>query len=243
MRTAVLGVCVAVVMAGVGVRAQGRGAKPARTAARVTFAIAVSDAEGAPIPNVRVKVEGPEQREIRTEGNRIALEGLPAGNYRLRFEKDGFVTLERELAARGGAPIDVKVTLTPMPGPPPAPVPVEPPPSAVDAKPASIDLLAVIDKQFVGRGAGKTTALACGGEATATLIQINDPVADHVHADADEVIYVIAGEGASNVQGQAQKLRAGVLLFVPRGVTHRFSQSGRNPLIVLSTRAGEACSG
>jgi mannose-6-phosphate isomerase-like protein (cupin superfamily) len=107
-----------------------------------------------------------------------------------------------------------------------------------DAKPAAVDLLDIIDKEFIGRGAGKTTPLACGGDGNANLIQVNDPVADHAHADADEFLYVIAGEGAASVAGTAHRLRAGTLVFVPRGVTHRFSQSGRNPLILLSVRAG-----
>jgi mannose-6-phosphate isomerase-like protein (cupin superfamily) len=238
--------CVAIAALGVSVGAQQRrGAKPAGS---VTFAIVVTDPSGAPVPNVTVTLQGPEQRTVRTEGNRIALENLPAGAYRLRFEREGFTPLERELTARGAAPIDVKVTLTPLPPPPPPPAPPMPAEkpkatSGVGGKASSADLLAVIDKEFVGRKAGKTTPLACGGAGAATLIQINDPVADHAHADSDEFLYVIAGEGAASVEGVAQKLRAGMLLFVPRGVTHRFSQSGRNPLIILSTRAGEGCSG
>jgi mannose-6-phosphate isomerase-like protein (cupin superfamily) len=110
------------------------------------------------------------------------------------------------------------------------------------AAPAVLDLLEVIDKEFIGRGAGKTTPLACGGDGSANLIQVNDPVTDHTHTDGDEFIYVIAGEGAANIAGSAHRLRAGTLLFVPRGVTHRFSQSGRNPLIVLSVNAGAGCS-
>src|SRR3990172_6169935 len=70
-----------------------------------------------------VTVEGADKRSARTEAGRIAFENLKAGAYRLRFEREGFVTLERELTARGGAPTDVKVTLAPMPAPPP-PAPV-----------------------------------------------------------------------------------------------------------------------
>jgi mannose-6-phosphate isomerase-like protein (cupin superfamily) len=223
-------------------------AKPAvpkrRPAASATLAIVVTDASGAPIPNVSVIVEGPTPRTSRTEGGRIALEGLTPGEYLLRFEKEGFLTMERQLTARGGAPMDVKVTLKTAPAPPPPPVP-EPPakkPSVdVDAKPATFDVPAVIEKEFVGRGAQKRTPLACGADGSATLIQLNAPVTDHAHAEADEFLYVVAGEGAANVAGAAQRLHAGVLVFVPRGVTHRFSQSGRNPLIVLSTLAGEGC--
>jgi len=237
MQALLLGLCFSLAAGDMGLEAQQRRGGGAKTA---TLAIVVTDPEGAQIPNVSVTVEGPLSRTVRTEGGRIALENIPAGAYLLRFEKDGFLTLERELTARAGPPVDVNVTMKPAPQPPPAPAPPVPKPAA-DAKPASLDLLAVIDKEFIGRGAGKTTPLACGGEGATALIQVKDPVADHAHADSDEFLYVIAGEGAADVQGMAQRLRAGVLLFVPRGVTHRFSQSGRNPLVVLSTRAGEGC--
>jgi len=236
MKSLLLGLAVLVAGAPV-LEAQQRRAP--RTA---TFAIVVTDAEGAQVPTVLVTVEGPASRTVRTEGGRIALEGLPVGDYRLRFEKEGFVTLERELTARAGKPIEVKVTLNraAAPAPPPAAEP-EPEAPASDAKPLALDLLEVIDKEFIGRGAGKTTPLACGGDGSADLIQVNEPVADHSHAEGDEFIYVIAGEGAADVAGAAFKLRAGTLVFVPRGITHRFSQSGRNPLILLSVSAGKGC--
>lgn len=219
-------------------------AQQKRAPRTATFAIVVTDADGTQIPSVLVTVDGPASRTVRTEGGRIALENLPVGDYRLRFEKDGFVPLERELAARAGKPIEVNVTLNRLPElpPPAAPPAAEPDRPASDAKPTATDLLDVIDKEFIGRGAGKTTALACGGDGIANLIQVNDPVADHAHAGEDEFLYVIAGEGAANVAGTAHRLRAGTLVFVPRDVTHRFSQNGRNPLILLSVRAGEGCS-
>lgn len=214
---------------------------PARTA---TLAISVADPAGTPIPNVLVTVEGAASRSTRTEGGRIAIEELPAGRYVVRFEQEGFVTVERDLVAAGGKPIEVKVTLKPLPGPPPAPAPPAPEPPktpTIDAKPAVFDVPGVIEKEFVGRAAGKTTALACGNDGNATLIQLNQPLQPHSHDDADEFIYVVAGEGSASLQGTAQKLKAGTLLFVPRGTSHGLTVSGRNPLIVLSTRAGGGC--
>ena len=79
------------------------------------------------------------------------------------------------------------------------------------------DVPGVIEKEFVGRGAGKTTPLVCGNDGNATLIQLNQPLQQHSHDDADEFIYVVAGEGAASLQGTSQKLKAGTLLFVPRG--------------------------
>lgn len=213
---------------------------PARTA---TFAILVMDPTGAEIPNVAVTVEGPTPRTTRTEGGRIALENLRPGEYLIRFEKEGFLTLERQVIARAGKPIEVTVALKPAPEPPepPQPPPAEESKAPSTAKPAAFDVPGVIEREFIGRAPLKTTPLVCGADANATLIQLNDPVGDHTHDESDEFIYVVAGEGAANVGGAAHKLRAGVLLFVPRGTTHRFSQSGRNPLIVLSMKAGGNC--
>jgi mannose-6-phosphate isomerase-like protein (cupin superfamily) len=222
-----------------------RGKTPPRTAARggnVTLAINVTDPDGNGIPNVSVKVEGAASRTTRTEGGRIALEGMPAGTYRVRFDREGFVPFEREFTARAGQVVDLKVTLTPMP---PPPAPPEPPPAPAkpvyDGKPASVDILDVIDKQFVGRSASRVSPLSCSGEVESTLIQLNQPLAEHAHADADEVFYVIAGEGTAQFGGQQQRLKAGIYVFVPRGTPHTLTQSGRNPLIVLSTRSGEPC--
>ena len=240
MRIAVSCVAIALVAASLDVSAhQRRRTPPAPKTA--TFAILVTDLTGTQVPNVLVTVEGPTPRTSRTEGGRIALEKMVPGEYTIRFEKEGFIPLERQLTARAGAPIEVNVTLKPMPTPPPPPEPVEEPAGPSNAKPAAFDVPAVFERNFIGRGDLKMTALACGDESSATLIQLNDPVTDHAHAKSDEFIYVIGGEGAANVAGAAHRLRAGVLLFVPRGVTHRFSQSGRNPLVILSTRAGEGC--
>jgi mannose-6-phosphate isomerase-like protein (cupin superfamily) len=208
-----------------------------------TFAILVTDPAGEQIPNVLVTVEGPTARSTRTEGGRIAFENLTPGEYLVRFEKDGFIPHERQLTARAGAPIEIKVTLKPLPPPPPPPEPERPEPAPSTAKPAAFDVPSVIEREFIGRAAQKVTALACSEGSTATLIQLNGVLADHVHDEADEFLYVVAGEGAADVDGTAHKLYAGVLLFVPHGVTHRLSQSGRNPLMVLSTRSGSGCAG
>ena len=238
MRTAVLCVAIAVLATTFDLRAEQR-RKPPPAPKTVTFAILVSDLTGLQIPSVLVTVEGPTPRTVRTEGGRIALENMAPGDYLLRFERDGFTPLERQLNARPGPPIEIKVTLKPAPAPPPPPPPPARGPST--AKPGAFDVPAVFEREFIGRGSLKMTPLTCGDESSATLIQLNDPVTDHAHPDSDEFIYVVGGEGAANVAGSAHRLRAGMLLFVPRGTTHRFSQSGRNPLVILSTRAGEGC--
>lgn len=210
----------------------------------VTFAIFVSDPAGAPIPGVKVVLTGAAERTTRTEGGRAVFEGIPAGAYRMRFDRDGFVPLERELAGRAGAPIDVKVTLTPAPPPPapPPPVALPPPPPQphVDAKLVVLDMPAFIEKNYVGRTAGKLTAMGCSTGGTATLVQVNEPVAEHTHADADEFIYVIAGQGLASLAGRQEPLGPAVFMMIPRGMPHALTAT-KKPLVLISTRAGETC--
>lgn len=214
------------------------------TAARATLAIFVTTSDGTPISDALVTVEGPAKRTLRTESGRAVLEGVPTGEYRLRFEREGFVPLEKELVARAGKPMEVKVTLSELPAPPPAPAPVEPAaptPPATNAKALAADLAALTEKEWIGRAPSKTTLLACSDTTNSTLIQLNRPLADHAHPDADEIFYVVGGEGYARVATGQQKLHAGMFLFVPRGLSHELTPSGRNPLILLSVRAGESC--
>ena len=213
-----------------------------RSGGLATLAISVTDPAGAPLNFVKVIVDGPASRQARTERGRIAIEELPTGTYRLRFELEGFVPFEREIVARAGAPIDVKVTLTPAPKPPPPPEPVKPAsPPVLNVPPAAIDVQAFLEKNFVGRAVGKVSPLTCATGGSAVLLQMREPLEEHAHDDADEFVYVIAGEGTGRVAGNDQRLQAGVLLMVPRTVRHGFTRSGRNPLIVISIKAGLPC--
>jgi mannose-6-phosphate isomerase-like protein (cupin superfamily) len=238
--TTVLIAFVAIAAAGLDLQAQ------RRSGGLATLAIFVSDATGNALGDVKVTVEGPASREARTERGRIVFEDVPTGTYRLRFDREGYVSLERELVARAGAPVDVKVTLTAAPPPPapPEPKPAPPPPVAPipTGAPVSIDLPSFIEKNYVGRAAGKNSSLACAASGDATLIQLHEPLAEHTHATADEFLYVIAGEGTAHEgKDQQQQLYAGVLLVVPRGMPHSVSVSGRNPLVILSIRSGDKC--
>lgn len=224
----------------VSVAAADLGAQRRGGRATATLAVVVTDPAGAPVGNVLVTVEGPEKRSARTEAGRIVFENLPAGAYKLRFERDGFVTLEREVTAGLSKPIDVKVTLTPVPPPPPPPVAPVPPP-AVDAKPTVLDLPAFIETNYIGREPVKTSPLACAESGSATLIQVKEQLAQHAHDSADEFLYVVAGDGTVQIADRTEPLHAGVFLMIPRAVPHAIAVTGRRPLMIMSTRAGEGC--
>jgi mannose-6-phosphate isomerase-like protein (cupin superfamily) len=99
---------------------------------------------------------------------------------------------------------------------------------------------AFIEKNYVGKTAGKLTPMGCSTGGTATLMQINEPVAEHTHADADEFIYVIAGQGSASLAGRQEPLGPAVFLMIPRGMPHTLTAS-KKPLVLISTRAGETC--
>jgi len=210
--------------------------------ASVTFVINVSNPEGTPVGEVSVTLNGPASRSTRTERGRAVFEGIPAGVYRLRFEKTGYIPFEREVSGRGGAPIDVKVTLTPLPGPPPAPVPTLPPPP-VSAKFVVLDMPAYIERNYVGKAPERMTTMACAQGGTATLVQINVALVEHTHADADEFVYVIAGEGSARMGQRLEPLSPGVFMMIPRGTAHAFAVGSKKPLVFVSTRAGDRCGG
>jgi hypothetical protein len=242
MRTLMISSAVMVGLLSAPLGAQRRGAAPPAPAGRVTFAVSVTDPAGAPVPDVKVSVTGAAERSGRTEAGRMVFEAMPAGSYRFRFDKDGFVPLERELAARGTAPVDVKVTLTPAPPPPTPPAPAKPStPPAVNARLVVLDMPAYIEKYYVGKTASKANELACATGGASSLMQLNEPLVEHTHADADEFIYVIAGQGMATIGTRQEPLGPGVFMLIPRGTAHAIGVGAKKPLEFISTRAGERC--
>jgi mannose-6-phosphate isomerase-like protein (cupin superfamily) len=222
--------------------AQRRGAAPAT--GPVTFAISVTDQSGAPVGDVRVTLTGVVTRSSRTERGRTVFENLPSGQYVLKFERPGFVTLEREVTGKGAKPIDVAVTLEREPEPEPKPIekPLPPPPApAADLKIAVLDMPAFIEKNYIGRAAGKTTPMGCAPGGSSTLIQMNEPLAQHTHDDADEFIYVIAGQGMAKLSGREEPLGPAVFLMVPRGMPHTITAGPKKPMVMMSVLAGDKC--
>ena len=82
--------------------APARAAAPGPRASTVT--LAVTDPAGIPVQGVAVSVTGPVTRNVTTIANGTArLPGMRSGTYRLRFEREGFITLERDVTMRAGS--------------------------------------------------------------------------------------------------------------------------------------------
>ena len=211
----------------------------------VTVAVTVSDKTGAPIGDAAVSMLSDQPRETKTTAGGIArFLTVKPGEYRLRFDKDGFVSLERDIAVKGGAPVDLEVTLTPMPAPPP---PKSPDPTPASTAPAGdAKALSVVDflegNHLSGRDPIKSDQLGCTACFPRTmLLQIRDDLQEKSTPDADEVLYVVAGQGSLRLGNKDVALEAGGLAVVPRGTVRGLSRKGKNPLIVLSVVSGPPC--
>jgi mannose-6-phosphate isomerase-like protein (cupin superfamily) len=228
--------------------ARGSAPKPTTFKAAV-MTVQVSDTVGAPLSGTTVTATGPVSREGQTSPDgTIQLLNLRAGTYRLRFEREGSITLEREVTVRAGESATVDVALAAAPPPPKAPEPVAPsPPTATlgapgDPKTTPVPLF--LEKNFIGgREARKESALGCAATGTGTLHQLRDTWTAHTHDDADEWLYVVAGEGVLRLPGSEQRLQAGTFSLVPHTISHTLVPQGRNPLIVISVLSGPACKG
>jgi mannose-6-phosphate isomerase-like protein (cupin superfamily) len=221
-------------------------ATPAQAASTVAT-VTVTDRGGAPIAEVDVSLTGLLDRFGSTQPNGVVkFDGLRPGIYRLRFEKEGYNVLEREFEVRAGQPApNPTVTLSPAP-PPPAPPPAPEPPKAAPApppgKPTAVAMPDFIEKNFItNTQPQKVTTVACSGATSTMLWQVREPWVDRQHATAEAMLYVVGGEGTIRIDGRDTQLRAGSFASVPRGTSYSLTRSGRNPLVVLATLAGEPC--
>jgi hypothetical protein len=220
---------------------------PARPARTSSLRIAIRDEAGGSLSDVRILLSGAATGEFTTGGLGTAIvPNLKDGMYRVRCERDGFITLEREFTLRGAAwnPIDIMLNAAPPPPPPPPPPPAPKAPAPVippSGPPVTVSIVDFLDRNFIGREPLKESILACKPLETVRLLQMREGVARHVHERADEIIYVVAGEGAVRIGDQAAPVRAGSLIVVPNGNGHAFERRGKNPLIIMSTLVGSAC--
>jgi mannose-6-phosphate isomerase-like protein (cupin superfamily) len=219
----------------------------APAAASTTATVTVTDLTGEPLPDVRVTLTGSLDRSGSTQGNgTVKFDGLRAGTYRLRFEKDGFVLFEREIEWRSGQPApNPSVALSPAakpPAPPPAPDP-KPAPLPPPGKAVTVNLPDYIERNLITNSQPqKVSEISCSGLGNNVLWQIREPWENRQHEAADAMLYVVAGEGMVRLGAADVPVVAGTFTQVPRGTTYSITRRGRNPIIILATLVGEPCS-
>jgi quercetin dioxygenase-like cupin family protein len=181
---------------------------------------------------------------------RITFENLTAGTYRVRVERESFITLEKEIAVWGGSRTPAQAVLsagmaTPA-APPPAPAPPPPAPTAAAPvlKPGEPRILALTDlfEQLMReKDPVAERQLGCSGATASRLIRVSESIAAHTHADADELIYVLGGEATLKVGDMEKNVAPGWFSIVPRGTSHTITRRNRNQLLILSSLSGPLC--
>lgn len=229
---------------------QAASAPRARAAAGTTLNVTVTNGTGGTLEGVNVSVTGAVTREAVTDaGGAVRLLGLKAGTYRMRFDGEGWISLEREVVVAPRTPsLDVHVMLTAAPPAPPAP---PPPPSAPakqqePSRPAGearvVDVATWADKNLIRGGEPqKVNVFGCTGYATTRLLQVRDPLEKRQADDADETLYVLAGEGTLALGSHQEALAPGVLAVIPRGTANSIVRRSRGPLIAVSVVSGPPC--
>lgn len=218
-----------------------------RAAATSTLTATVTDGGGLPLQGVQVTATGPVERDGTTLPNGVArFLNMRAGQYRLRFAHETFVLLERDVTIRAGAPLAIDVMLTRAPEPEAPPEPETPAAAPAEAAPPGdpnvVELVSFIERNFISsRDDVKRDGLGCTASAETTLLQIREPIPERALPDADEVLYVVAGEGTLRLGNRDVPLSGSTMAVVPRGTVRGLTRNGRNPLIVLSVVSGPAC--
>jgi hypothetical protein len=214
-----------------------------------TLTANITDGGGLPVQGVEVRASGPLDREgTSLAGGIVRFLNLRGGDYRLRFSHPRFVLLERDVTMRPGASQTIDVMLSPAPdapepvaAPAPAPQPVTAS-TAPPGEPRTVPVVDFIERNFIsGRDGMKEDPLGCTASARTLLVQVRDPLPERALPDADEVIYVVAGEGTLRLGNRDVALSATTLSVVPRGTVRGITRKGRNPLIFVSVLSGPPC--
>jgi len=219
----------------------------ASPAAGSTLAVQVTDKSGNGIQDVAVAVSGPVERSGATAADgSVSFRSMRAGTYRLRFEHEKYLTLEREVTTRGAA--DVSVALNPAPPkpePPPPPQAVAPPVEQRKLRPVEPRTMSIpdfLDKNVLRSSEPqKASLIACTDGGTARTLQVREPLTNQQNDTADQLLYVLAGAGTVRMKDQSYKADAGWFALIPRGVTHSIAREGRNPLFLMMVAMGTPC--
>jgi mannose-6-phosphate isomerase-like protein (cupin superfamily) len=211
--------------------------------------VQATDKSGNGIQGVAVAVSGPVERSGMTASDgSISFRSMRPGTYRVRFEHERYVTLEREVTMRGAS--DVSVALNPAP-----PKPVAPPPPPIQqtnaapeqrklrpVEPRTMSIPDYLDKNVIRSSEPqKASLIACTDGGTARTLQVREPMTNQQNDTADQLLYVVAGAGTVRVKDQSYKADAGWFALIPRGVSHSIAREGRNPLFLMMVAMGAPC--
>lgn len=214
-----------------------------------TLVVSVTDESGSTISGATVAFRGPADRQAVSGATGVAtVANAPAGTHRVRISRDGFLTLEKEVTIKAGARLSIDAVLSAAPPPPPAPKPEPKPTPAAKAagpvgQPAVHSVTDLADQMLRDKQPIVERDLGCSVATASKLVLVRENLAAHTHSDADEVLYLVAGEAVIKLGEKELQITPGVFVLVPRGTAHAVTKRGRNAPILLSVTSGPACAG
>jgi mannose-6-phosphate isomerase-like protein (cupin superfamily) len=248
---AALGVGAVLLISGVGISGQAKPPVQSSAARPGTLAVTVVSDAGATLDKATVSLRGAVDRQATTGADGVAsLLNIPPGTYRARVSREGFFTFEKEVVIRAAAKTATEAALSPAPPPPPPPAPPKEkekePVRPVEAN-GPVGAAKVLSLSDLAEQMLRDPALivereiGCSVASASRLILVRETLASHSHADADEMLYLLAGDATLKIGDKDSSISAGWFGLVPRGSSHTLSKRGRNAPIFLSIRSGAPC--
>ncbi len=215
-----------------------------------SLALTVVSEAGPPLAGATVSLRGNVDRQALTSADGVAtLLNLPAGTYRARISRDGFISLDKEITVRAASKATAEAMLSAAPPPPPAPPPPAPKetprpvqtPTGPVGAPKVLSVLDLAEQMLKDPAPIVEREIGCSVASSARLILVREPLTTHTHTDADEMLYLVAGDATLKIAEKETPISAGWFALVPRGSAHSLARRGRNAPIFLSVRSGAPC--
>ena len=211
----------------------------------LVLTVQVTNTFGQSMDTVRVTAAGPVARDGVTDaGGLVRFAGMRPGEYRLRLEKEGLITLEKDVTLAAGKSIAIDATMNEAPKPPPPPPAPAPTaaPTGPPGEPRVVSISDFLDKNLIGnREPMKQSMLGCSGVQRSVLLQVRDPLQEQTDDQLDQTLYVVAGQGTLKLGGRDHAVSASTFAVIPRGTPFSLIRGKSNALIVLLSRANESC--
>jgi mannose-6-phosphate isomerase-like protein (cupin superfamily) len=107
-----------------------------------------------------------------------------------------------------------------------------------EKKPDIVSVMTALSKNpLVKDEPFKIIPLVQGQDASATVVRAMNELKPHYHEGREEIVYVIRGGGTMVLGGQKRPVKAGDVIYIPRGTVHGFTNGSKGETVVFSVMA------
>ena len=86
-----------------------------------------------------------------------------------------------------------------------------------------------VGKALSGAGQGRSAVslpLVKAPEYTVNAVAVRDEIPMHRHEDGRHVLYIVSGRGTATFDGKPVALKPGIVLHIPKGISHSIKAEG-----------------